>query len=266
MNEQPFDLVACDVDGTLFDQSEAYRGIHDELRRFIHEKNIPFTLISGRSWPGIANLVNYFGLQLPVVTNNGAVAYSRDRAIWSHAFSASLVRQAIEEADRQHMAIVYTTGREEYSYRINEYLRHQITTFHRYERERPISEQAWCAAEFVKVMITDPRHPGAIDEVLSQLPQEANDTLNVVRYSDRSADLMSRWADKAHGLQQLTEYLGAHRVLMLGDDVNDIRAFAQADVGVAVANARPELQQAADWVTTQEHAGGVLEALQRYFA
>lgn len=62
--------------------------------------------------------------------------------------------------------------------------------------------------------------------------------------------------DKRAVLASLTERLGMRQeqVLYIGDDLNDLPAFAAAGVKVAVADAVPEVQDAADWVTTA--AGG----------
>jgi 3-deoxy-D-manno-octulosonate 8-phosphate phosphatase (KDO 8-P phosphatase) len=61
---------------------------------------------------------------------------------------------------------------------------------------------------------------------------------------------------KGAALKQLCAENGyAHdEVCYVGDDVNDIGAVKLAGVGVAVADAAPELRARAAWVTT--HAGG----------
>jgi 3-deoxy-D-manno-octulosonate 8-phosphate phosphatase (KDO 8-P phosphatase) len=62
--------------------------------------------------------------------------------------------------------------------------------------------------------------------------------------------------DKRSVLGGLIERLGlrAEQVLYVGDDLNDLPAFAAAGTGVAVADAVDAVKSAADWVT--EAAGG----------
>lgn len=53
-------------------------------------------------------------------------------------------------------------------------------------------------------------------------------------------------------------------VLAIGDGANDLELIRWAGVGVAVANAAPELRAAADWVSAANDAEGVGLAMERY--
>jgi 3-deoxy-D-manno-octulosonate 8-phosphate phosphatase (KDO 8-P phosphatase) len=77
----------------------------------------------------------------------------------------------------------------------------------------------------------------------------------------RAADLGIRHVrdgvpDKSAAVRALCRELGVAQeaTLFIGDDLNDLAAFAAAGVRVAVADAAPELVACADWVT--EHRGG----------
>lgn len=51
---------------------------------------------------------------------------------------------------------------------------------------------------------------------------------------------------KADAVMRVKEMTGADRVVVYGDNLNDLPMFAVADEAVAVANARPQVLAAAD--------------------
>ena len=87
----------------------------------------------------------------------------------------------------------------------------------------------------------------------------------------RAAELgvrhVMQWArNKRQVLEELTGSLGLAReqVLYIGDDLNDLPAFAAAGVRVAVADAVAEVRAAADWVTEAHGgSGAVREVVER---
>lgn len=87
----------------------------------------------------------------------------------------------------------------------------------------------------------------------------------------RAAELgvreLIQWArNKRVALGEVAGRLGLQpeQVLYLGDDLNDLPAFAAAGVRVAVADAVAEVRDQADWITTTPGGGGaVREVVER---
>lgn len=71
---------------------------------------------------------------------------------------------------------------------------------------------------------------------------------------------------KCNGLQLVAERLEVRRneVLAIGDHFNDLTMIRWAGVGVAMGNALPEVQAAADYVTTSLAEDGVARAIERF--
>ena len=80
-------------------------------------------------------------------------------------------------------------------------------------------------------------------------------------------DIAPEGVDKAAGLELVCERLGVDRsdVLALGDGYNDIEMLQWAGRGVALGDALPEVQQAADQVTGRFADGGTVQELERWF-
>ena len=66
-------------------------------------------------------------------------------------------------------------------------------------------------------------------------------------------------ATKANAVRSLASAVGADRIVCFGDNINDLPMMAQADVSVAVANALPEVREAADIVIGPNTADSVAE-------
>lgn len=72
---------------------------------------------------------------------------------------------------------------------------------------------------------------------------------------DRCVDIMARGISKWDGLRRLAERLNIprERIVAAGDYNNDIEMIRNAGIGVAVANALPEVKAAADYVTERDN-------------
>lgn len=77
---------------------------------------------------------------------------------------------------------------------------------------------------------------------------------------------MARGVDKGAAIAGLIERLGLERedVIACGDGLNDLSMIRYAGLGVAMANAQPEVKEAADVVTLSNDEDGVAEVIERY--
>jgi hydroxymethylpyrimidine pyrophosphatase-like HAD family hydrolase len=77
---------------------------------------------------------------------------------------------------------------------------------------------------------------------------------------------MAKGVSKGHTLAKLAEQRGYSRdeVIAIGDGLNDVEMVQWAGLGVAVANAVPELRDIADFVTTSCDEEGVAQVIDRF--
>lgn len=61
-------------------------------------------------------------------------------------------------------------------------------------------------------------------------------------------EVFSAAASKANAIRELRELAGAERVVVFGDNINDLPMMREADLAVAVENAVPEVKECADIV------------------
>jgi len=77
-------------------------------------------------------------------------------------------------------------------------------------------------------------------------------------------DIAPEGVSKAHGLRVVAEALGipASQVLAVGDGRNDLEMFAWAGRSVAMGQAPPEVQDAADQVCADVYEDGLADVLE----
>ncbi|MGH7254806.1 MAG: HAD hydrolase family protein, partial [Nitrospirales bacterium] len=87
-----------------------------------------------------------------------------------------------------------------------------------------------------------------------------------LEYNKGAVMLMPTGASKGPGLERLLTLCGLspHNLAAFGDAENDLSLLALSEVGVAVGDAVPALQETADVVAEQPGPAGVLEVLERY--
>lgn len=74
-------------------------------------------------------------------------------------------------------------------------------------------------------------------------------------------EIFSHKASKANGIRFIRENYGFDRVVAFGDNLNDLPMFAQADMKIAVGNARDEVKAAADVIILPNSEDGVAKWL-----
>lgn len=70
-------------------------------------------------------------------------------------------------------------------------------------------------------------------------------------------EIFSSKASKANGIKKLRRDYGFDKVVCFGDNLNDIPMFQESDIRVAVANARNEVKNAADFIAPSNDDDGV---------
>lgn len=111
---------------------------------------------------------------------------------------------------------------------------------------------------------------GAPEQILA-LEQTARaafgDRVDVFRSEDFYLEFVAKGIDKAASLEVLLKHLGLTRdnLAACGDSYNDISMVKYAGLGIAMANAIPEVRSAAGAVTKSNDEDGVADAIYKFF-
>lgn len=89
---------------------------------------------------------------------------------------------------------------------------------------------------------------------------------SVVCSRENNLEISAVKATKGEGLKCLCSYLGINlnECMALGDQSNDLSMLKLAGISVAMGNAKEEVKNVADWVTTSNDLDGVAMAIRRY--
>lgn len=99
-----------------------------------------------------------------------------------------------------------------------------------------------------------------------ELSQLLADRMDVYRSAPFFIELVPKGIDKAQSLRRLLGHINLTPADMIafGDGYNDLSMLHLAGMGVAMANAAPEVRADADTVTLSNDADGVAVALKKY--
>jgi hydroxymethylpyrimidine pyrophosphatase-like HAD family hydrolase len=255
-------LVASDLDGTLLrpDEtvSERTRGAVAAVRR----AGIRLVLVTGRPPRSLAPIAARIGVGGIAICANGAVVWDLDAGTTvdltplAADLAANLVRRLREAIPGALFAVELEGG---------------------FGREAGWSDGPvvpppealeadaleLITGPVVKLLVRHPTLPFA--EVARRARAAVGEQAVVTWAGTRLVEVSAKGVTKAWALERLCARLGVRRdqVLALGDMENDLAMLAWAGRSVAVANAQPNVLEAADEVTASNLDDGVALVLER---
>lgn len=266
-------LIASDVDGTLLNAFERLSPRTLAVVRRVAEADVPLVLASGRPPRWIPAVATQAGLTGYAVCANGAVLYDigRDeiaavhgllepphladvaaeveKAIPGCGFAAERIGKKALDPDVAGLVI-------EHGYR-NPWGDGEGV---RATRAEIVGRPA------IKLLVSRPGMTS--DEMAAAAGAVLDDSVDIT-FSAGSGliELAARGITKATGLAEVAQRLDvpAERVIAFGDMPNDIAMLGWAGHGVAMANAHPAVQAAADEITGPNTEDGVAQVLERWF-
>ncbi|HTX59507.1 MAG TPA: HAD hydrolase family protein [Verrucomicrobiae bacterium] len=256
------DLIALDLDGTLLGPDD---GVSPANRRAIGaalDAGVRVALVTGRGADAPARLVRELQLNLPCICAHGALTkdFLSGRTLGHIPVPLPLALPMLEYAEQNRLnAAVYV---EERFYRLSGtalYMEDQLGPH--WCEVASLLESVGSAPTFIRFLGRDAVE--AVREAFGDYPLH-------FKYETwgefEECAVTSPQATKKVALERLCRDLGipAERVLALGDSRNDVPMLRWAGVGVAMANALPEVRKAVGRVTDACEKDGVARAIERY--
>ena len=273
---RPFDLVVLDLDGTILDK-RFENGFSTNVLNTIAQVQaigVPVTIATGRVFEYVRAAAQRLLIDLPVVTTQGAVV--------AHPVSGEVIYQALlpdelalavarwVDASGPVTALYLSDGnggvhiyqnREEDD---PDFYDHWLGTPRRirtgfYDLLR--TGQAHGAYKFIFFNAREHDH-----DFSSTLTTSFGPGLHVTRTHDLLVEGTAAGVDKGEGLRQLLAHLhiDASRVMVIGDNDNDIPMLEIAGFGVAMGQATEKVKAAADWIAPPIEEDGAAVAMQRF--
>jgi len=259
-------LVAIDLDDTLLDSGLQIAPACVDAIQAVRDKGVIVTLATGRMHRSALPYARQLNMDLPLITYQGALvknAFSSD-VIYYQPLPRELAGEIIE--------FFQARGLHCHAYSDDELFMEALTPEGQY-----YEELAGIKALIVDDLAGTVRNNDTMkimaiiedQDLLLTLHRELTTKyrqLHITRSKPIFLEFMALEANKGLALQVLAGHYGIRReeILAIGDSYNDLDMIRWAGIGIAMANARPEVKAAADYVTASNDENGVAEALHRY--
>ncbi|MGI6604715.1 MAG: Cof-type HAD-IIB family hydrolase [bacterium] len=260
----PYRLLALDLDNTLLNaQGEISPGNRRAIQA-AQAKGVAVTLATGRMYRSARVFAQDLGVVIPLITYNGALIKDNaghiylDRPVPLSA--AAMALQVAREHDIHVNLFVrdelYTDREDDWTERYRRFSRvepHLVRRLEDYLTEPPN-----------KVLFMG--HPEEISRVRPVLAERLGDSARLTTSSPRFIEIIHPQVSKRSGLEYLLDTLGirAEEMVVVGDNYNDLEMIDLAGLGVVVANAPPEVQARADYITARNTEDGVAQVIEKF--
>lgn len=266
-------LIACDVDGTLFDDDEAISPRTRDAVRAAVADGAHFVVATGRPPRWIRPVVEALGFAPTAVCANGAVIYdpATDRVLSARTLAVDTLGELAELATRAIPGAGLAVER--IGDRAHDTATPQFIS-------SPGYEHAWLNPDNTEVSIEDLLSAPAIKLLIRKAGARSADmAAELARYVGSQGDItystnnglveiVPLGISKATGVQEVAGPLeiDSTNVVAFGDMPNDLPLLVWAGRGVAMGNAHPDVLAAADEVTAPNSDDGVARVLERWWS
>jgi Cof subfamily protein (haloacid dehalogenase superfamily) len=262
--------VLSDLDGTLIDFEGNYHKDIPLLIKKIQEKNISFSLATGRSRVGkVDELIKELNLSpMHIVCGGGMILNWKTGEIPLHqTISHYSVKKIVDYFLRSHVVFCLETHDEVYMHRSGD-----VPLFIEGIKIKEYSKET-IPSRIIKILLfaaTNKTSENDIRKHIENIAHFCADVeLNKFKIKDYfGLDITSEGSTKHTAVFKYAEILGISRseMIAIGDGHNDYPLFTACGYRIAMGNAPQELKDIADKVVGTAEEGGMREALEHIIA
>ena len=256
-------LYVSDLDGTLLSADSRLTAATENMLNGIISEGALFTVATARTPATVYTLLQNVRLRLPAIVMTGTAMWRQDtgRMTDTETIPPATVGMLLE-VYRRHGLPTFV-----YTFREGRILIYHIGKMSAMERDFMNERAGSPYKEFLIPVSGDSELPSPLEDVAllysMQPTQEVRETYEDIRahidvnplyYHDSFGpetgilEVFPPQASKANALRRLAEQVKADRLVVFGDNINDLPMMRLADVAVAVENAVEEVKAEADIV------------------
>ena len=280
---EPIRIVALDLDGTLLDSEKRLSEANRAALARAAEKGVEIVPTTGRFFGMMPPAVRDLPFVRYAITINGAQVYDRetDTAIVRDEIPLDMALGVMEVLDRYD--VIYDCYRQNWGWKtaaLQEKAADYATNEHylRMVREfrKPVPElkahlrETAANGDVQKIMLfaanrersaAIDRLRGLSDEIAARFPE-----IKVTASTWNNLELNIRTAHKGNALRRFAEHLGLtlENCMAFGDGMNDFTMVEAAGLGIAMANAEPEVKRVAKDMVPSNDEDGVARGIEKW--
>lgn len=253
----PKGLVFFDLDGTLLNaQSKVDAEISVALETMKKNHVIPF-VATGRSPLEIQHVLETTPID-SFITLNGQYIVYKGKEVYRSAIPQSLISELKYTTDEYNLPLSLYTSDKIRTTKKSQTLIDAYANIHTTPPEE--DDQLHLKEEILMALVISDK-PEYDAVFRAKFPQ-----LSFYRNTPYSLDTIIKNNSKATGIKELQELLGLQEtpIYAFGDGPNDKEMVEYADYGIAMQNGVEEVKAVANFVTSSNIEGGIIEGLTKY--
>lgn len=260
-----YKVLCSDLDGTLLStKNDVSDFTIQQIQRI--SASIPVILVSARMPSGMYYIQERLGItEQPIICYNGALIMRGAEIIRSVTIPHAIMSQVDEHCASLKIDLGVYIDDDWYVPKTSVRVEKEI----KYTKTRPIFQSTHTTLSQLKqrgahkLMLMCTKE--SADEIMPQLIGSLHTQLHIYRSNDTLIELAPRSVSKRSAIAHILRPEDSLKeVIVFGDNYNDIEMIEAAGCGVAVANARPEVQAIADHITLANTEHGVAHFIKRH--
>jgi Cof subfamily protein (haloacid dehalogenase superfamily) len=257
--------VISDVDGTLVTNDKILKVRTKAAAAKLQAHGIIFSMISSRPPCGLRMLITPLGITAPIVGFNGGILTTTVLAVFSaHLLSPSVARRTVDMLDARRVDVWIFSGQD--------WLVRDPDGPYDGLEERTVAFGPKIVDDFGPALDGTAKIVGVSSdfEYLARCERELRAALgeqaSIVRSQPYYLDVTHPLANKGDALSSLAQLLKVPlaEVAAIGDGPNDVAMFERSGFSIAMGNASPEVQRAANVVTASNSEDGFAQAIEQF--
>lgn len=265
-------LYITDLDGTLLNsQAELSEFTKSTINRLISQ-GMHFAFATARTIYSAEPITRGLEVNVPCILNNGASVYDvkSGKYVKNNCILTDTAQRIVSAFRENNVRCFVFKFIEErlttcYDYVTDDYMVNYIE-----ERKNGFNQPFLQCDDIADILDGNDIYINSVGDYEKLVPVynavKAMDDADAAFYRDTYSDkwfleVFSVNASKANGLKFLREKYGFEKIVAFGDNLNDLSMFKEADVKIAVGNARDELKNKADKIIGTNDNDGVAEYL-----
>lgn len=265
-NENRYDIIACDLDGTLLNSASQLGERNAAALRRAYDAGIHIIIASGRPPHAADWVLDRIGAHGLVIASGGGcvVEHPSGRIIAQHSFANREIMHRIVRYHRKIGSFITAMCASDYYYEGGTPDGEKfLLSYMQYPGYK--ADLLECDVDFDKCdIIID---PADMDRVTDELRQLVGDEASVMPAGPGVIDINPKDVDKSDALIEAARMLGSDisRVVAFGDTENDIGMLKAAGLGICMANGLEKARAVADVIAPSNDEDGVAQMIDRIF-
>ncbi|WP_265456846.1 Cof-type HAD-IIB family hydrolase [Enterococcus sp. HY326] len=243
-----------DLDGTLLNENSQITPEITEAMQQLKENHVLPVIATGRTEVEIDTIMQAAGIDSCIVMNGQFIRVNGE-TVYQDIFPPELYQRFYQFAKNLGHEVSFYNARRIWAFDTNDSMEKAYSFIHANMPEI-VSEFPDETVNMLLVLGSD--HD---EQYLAAFPE-----LTFYRNSPFSIDTVKKGTNKGTGVKNLLHNLNLTDVptFGFGDGLNDLALLEACDTAIAMDNARPEVKEAADYITAKNTEGGIVPALKHF--